>query len=97
MRREAVVTIECSKVDSQSRMQADHVLHSRGLPKSVAAIHHRVVTNAMQDIYARYLGNSHTPSNRWLTFLPWSHAHTQLFAIVITCEPRQRCYVMFHR
>ncbi|OAP60412.1 hypothetical protein AYL99_05414 [Fonsecaea erecta] len=73
-----------------------------GLPKGVRISHTNLIANVSQSIYMRDLEQPYTPSTRpqerWLGFLPLSHAYGQLWTILAALKTQSPVYIMaqFH-
>ncbi|OQV07872.1 hypothetical protein CLAIMM_12231 [Cladophialophora immunda] len=73
-----------------------------GLPKGVRISHTNLIANVSQSIYMRDLEQPYTPSTRpqerWLGFLPLSHAYGQLWTILAALKTLSPVYIMaqFH-
>ncbi|OAL32583.1 hypothetical protein AYO20_07893 [Fonsecaea nubica] len=73
-----------------------------GLPKGVRISHTNLIANVSQSIYMRDLEQPYTPTTRpqerWLGFLPLSHAYGQLWTILAALKTLSPVYIMaqFH-
>ncbi|KIY01017.1 uncharacterized protein Z520_03683 [Fonsecaea multimorphosa CBS 102226] len=73
-----------------------------GLPKGVRISHTNLIANVSQSIYMRDLEQPYTPATRpqerWLGFLPLSHAYGQLWTILAALKTLSPVYIMaqFH-
>ena len=69
-----------------------------GLPKGVEVSHFNLIANVEQNIFARYAKkpwNADTrPAERWVAFLPLSHAYGQLYTLSMAQKLQIPCYVM---
>lgn len=69
-----------------------------GLPKGVCITHGNLIANTIQTIFNKYEGTpyseQHPAPERWVTFLPFYHAYSQLFTINIACRLQIPVYVM---
>jgi acyl-CoA synthetase (AMP-forming)/AMP-acid ligase II len=70
-----------------------------GLPKGVMVAHQNVIANVEQSLFMRdleqpYGKRENAPEERWLGFLPLTHAYGQLWSIVAAARNRTPCYFM---
>jgi 4-coumarate--CoA ligase len=69
-----------------------------GLPKGVRISHTNLIANVTQSLFMRDLSQPYTPTTRpperWLGFLPLTHAYGQLWTILGALKTRSPVYIM---
>ncbi|KAL2430665.1 Acyl-CoA synthetase ACTT5 [Exophiala dermatitidis] len=90
------------KLDQEQAKNTTAVINyssgTTGLPKGVRISHTNLVANVSQSIFMRDLEQPYSPSNRprerWLGFLPLSHAYGQLWTILAAMKTQSSVYIM---